>query len=126
MAPGCGTSAGGRRSSSAVGSVTTANLSARIDSTDRQSWLSSIRAAMGDMVTGASPIPAETRDTARLRCVMNQPVTLAIIGANNAAMAPPANRPKQSLTSASIGACPAARKLSENSAAPASITGLAP
>ena len=37
-------------------------------------------AAKGDMVIGAMPMPAETSDTARLRCVSNQPVTQAIIG----------------------------------------------
>ena len=33
------------------------------------------------MVIGAMPMPADTSDTARLRCVSNQPVTQAIIGA---------------------------------------------
>ena len=32
------------------------------------------------------PIPADTSDTARLRCVSNQPVTVAIIGAKIAAV----------------------------------------
>jgi hypothetical protein len=52
------------------------------------------RAANGDMVIGAMPMPAETRDTARLRCVSNQPVTQAIMGAKMAAIAPPATKPK--------------------------------
>jgi hypothetical protein len=46
------------------------------------------------MVIGAMPMPAETSDTARLRCVSNQPVTHAIIGAKIAAVAQPTNSPK--------------------------------
>jgi hypothetical protein len=52
------------------------------------------RAANGDMVIGAIPMPAETRDTARLRFVSNQPVTQAIMGAKIAAVAPPTIKPK--------------------------------
>ena len=50
-------------------------------------------AAKGDMVIGAIPMPADTRDTARLRWVSNQPVTQAIMGANIAAVAPPTIKP---------------------------------
>ena len=53
------------------------------------------------MVIGAIPMPAETRDTARLRCVSNQPVTQAIMGAKMAAVAPPTTRPKISWNSTS-------------------------
>src|SRR4051812_46171542 len=53
-------------------------------------------AESGDMVIGAMPTPAETRDTARLRWVSNQPVTAAIIGAKIAATLPPTSRPKVS------------------------------
>ena len=53
-------------------------------------------AAKGDIVIGAMPIPAETRDTARLRSVSNQPVTAAIIGAKIAAVAMPTRSPKVS------------------------------
>ena len=50
-------------------------------------------AASGDIVIGAMPMPAETSDTARLRCVSNQRVTEAIIGAMiAAALPPPAHR----------------------------------
>jgi hypothetical protein len=52
------------------------------------------RAANADIVIGAIPMPAETRDTARLRCVSNQPVTQAIMGAKMAAVAPPTTKPK--------------------------------
>jgi hypothetical protein len=48
------------------------------------------------MVIGAIPMPADTRETARLRCVSNQPVTHAIIGTSTAAAAPPTKTPKRS------------------------------
>ena len=48
------------------------------------------------MVSGATPTPAETSDTASERCVVNQPVTEAIIGAKNAATAPPTSNPNTS------------------------------
>lgn len=60
----------------------------------RQSVVSIKAAAKGDIVTGASPIPAETSDTAKARRVVNQPVTTAIIDAKKAAAAPPASSPK--------------------------------
>ena len=41
---------------------------------------------MGATVMGATPMPAETSETARLRWRSNQPVTVAISGAK---MAPP-------------------------------------
>src|SRR5688500_13216313 len=71
-------------------------------------------------------MPAETSDTARPRCVVNQPVTVAIIGAKNAATAPPALRPKLSWKVVSVGARPASQRLSAKSAAPARTTGRAP
>ena len=55
------------------------------------------RADNGDMVIGAIPMPAETRDTAKLRCVSNHPVTHAIMGAKMAAAAPPTTKPKDQL-----------------------------
>ena len=60
----------------------------------RQSWCETSQATSGDMVIGAIPMPAETSDTARLRWVSNQPVTVAIIGAKIAAVAPPTITPK--------------------------------
>jgi len=60
----------------------------------RQSCRETSQAAKGAMVIGAMPMPAETSDTARLRCVSNQPVTQAIIGAKTAAAATPTSRPK--------------------------------
>src|ERR1700722_9460590 len=81
--------AGGRRTSNATGIITAAASAASIWRDVLQSWLAMSRAANGDMVIGAIPMPAETRDTARLRCVSNQPVTQAIMGAKMAAVAPP-------------------------------------
>jgi hypothetical protein len=46
------------------------------------------------MVIGAIPMPADTSDTARLRCVSNQPVTHAIMGGKIAAMLAPTKSPK--------------------------------
>ncbi len=34
----------------------------------RQSWFETSQAASGDMVMGAMPMPADTSETARLRC----------------------------------------------------------
>ena len=47
----------------------------------------------GDMTIGAIPMPAETSDTARLRCVSNQAVVSAIIGAKNVLAARPTRMP---------------------------------
>ena len=49
--------------------------------------------AKGEIVNGATPMPAETSDTARLRLVSNQPVTVAIIGAKKALGARPTRMP---------------------------------
>ena len=68
-------------------------------------------AAKGDMVSGAMPMPADTSETARLRCVSNQPVTQAISGAKIAATAPPTARPKMSWNARSDVAWLARNKL---------------
>src|SRR5688572_11842634 len=68
-------------------------------------------AANGDMVIGAMPMPAETRETARLRWVSNQPVTHAIIGAKMAAVAAPTAKPKVSWNASSDGARLASARL---------------
>ena len=91
----------GGRTSNATGIMTTAASAARIWRDALQSWLVMSCAASGDMVMGATPMPAETSDTARLRCVSNQPVTQAIRGAKIAAAAPPTIRPKTSWNSSS-------------------------
>ena len=45
------------------------------------------------MVIGATPMPAETSETARLRCLSNQPVTVAIMGAKIDPAEPPTTMP---------------------------------
>src|SRR5271170_6437543 len=118
--------AGGRRTSNATGIITTAASAARIWRDVLQSWLETSRAANGDMVIGAIPMPAETRDTARLRCVSNQPVTQAIIGAMIAAIEPPTIRPKTSWNSMSDDARLARARLAAKTTDPSSTTGRAP
>ena len=46
-----------------------------------------------EIVIGATPIPAETSETARLRLLSNQTVAAAIIGAKNAPAARPTRIP---------------------------------
>src|SRR6478609_4373882 len=86
-------SAGGRRTRSATGIMMTATTSATICIAVRQSWLETSQAASGAIVIGATPMPADTSDTARPRWVSNQPVTVAIIGAKIAAQEAPTSRP---------------------------------
>ena len=87
-------SAGGRRTRSAAGIMRSAAIAARISSVVRQLMVETSHAAKGAMVIGAMPMPAETSDTARLRCVSNQPVTQAIIGTMIAAALAPTRSPK--------------------------------
>src|SRR5947209_4363268 len=87
-------SAGARRTSSEAGIMIQTTTTATICMEVRQSWFVTSQAASGDMVIGAMPIPADTSETARLRCVSNQPVTVAIIGAKIAEIEPPTISPK--------------------------------
>ena len=59
----------------------------------RQSYAVINQRANGEIVIGATPMPAETSDTARLRCVSNQAVVSAIIGAKNVLAAKPTRMP---------------------------------
>lgn len=59
----------------------------------RQSYSLINQRANGEMVIGATPMPAETSETARLRCRSNQPVVSAIIGAKNVLAASPTRMP---------------------------------
>src|SRR5579862_6934641 len=92
---------GGRRTKNDVGIMITAARAAMISSAVRQSWWPMSQAAMGDIVIGAMPIPADTSDTARLLWVSNQPVTVAIMGAKIAAAAVPTSSPNRSWNSSS-------------------------
>jgi hypothetical protein len=87
-------SAGARRTSSETGIMIAATTSATICIEVRQSCCETSQAANGAIVIGAMPMPAETSDTARLRWVSNQPVTVAIIGAKIAAQEAPTISPK--------------------------------
>ena len=86
-------------------------MRAMISSDVRQSWMVISHAASGDIVIGAMPMPADTSETASPRCVSNQPVTAAIIGANTAAVAPPTSTPKTSWNSRSVLAWLASARL---------------
>ncbi|MCY1307237.1 hypothetical protein D9M70_571440 [compost metagenome] len=78
------------------------------------------------MVIGAMPMPAETSETARLRCVSNQPVTQAIIGAKIAAVAVPTTTPKTTWKAISEVTQLAAIRLTARSTEPMSTIGRAP
>src|SRR5580658_2115251 len=80
-ATGVASSAGGRRIRSETGIMIAATTPATISMVVRQSWYETSQATSGDMVMGAMPMPADTSDTARLRWVSNQPVTVAMVGA---------------------------------------------
>src|ERR1700741_2897026 len=133
---GCGTastgaatfaaSAGGRRTSRETGIMMAATTAARICIVVRQSWIETSQATIGDIVIGAMPIPAETSDTARLRWVSNQPVTVAIIGAKIAAVAAPTKRPNRSWNSIREVARLASAKLMAMTVEPDSTTGIGP
>src|ERR1700722_1835976 len=88
-------SAGTRRIRNETGIMIAATTTAKICIDVRQSYCEISHAASGDIVIGAIPMPAETSDTARLRWVSNQPVTVAIVGAKIAAVAAPTITPKR-------------------------------
>jgi hypothetical protein len=54
-------------------------------------WIS--QAVSGDKVSGAIPIPAETRETASPSCLSNHNVVVAMIGAKKAPPAAPIRTP---------------------------------
>src|SRR5690349_7852211 len=78
------------------------------------------------MVSGAMPMPAETSDTARLRRVSNQPVTVAIIGAKKALAARPTSTPKVSWNADSDPARLASVSAVPSNTAPHIVTPRAP
>ncbi len=92
----------------------------------RQSWCETSQAASGAIVIGAMPMPAETSDTARLRWVSNQPVTVAIIGAKIAAQEAPTIRPKTNWNATSEVARLASPRLAAKVTEPVSTTGSGP
>ncbi|MET4761702.1 hypothetical protein ABH970_002074 [Bradyrhizobium ottawaense] len=92
----------------------------------RQSWFETSQAASGAIVIGATPMPADTSDTARLRWVSNQPVTVAIIGAKIAAQEAPTRRPNTSWNTIREVAWLAVNRLSASTVDPVSTTGSGP
>src|SRR5437588_1951100 len=78
------------------------------------------------MVIGAMPMPADTSETARLRWVSNQPVTVAIIGAKIAAIEPPTRTPKMNWNATSEVAWLASAILAASTVEPVSTTGRGP
>src|SRR4051812_30629622 len=72
------------------------------------------------------PMPADTRETARLRWVSNQPVTEAIIGVRMAGPAPPTNRPNRIWNWSSVVDWLASARLTTRMAEPVSTTGRGP
>jgi len=101
-------------------------MPAMISMAVRQSWTVTSQAASGAIVIGAMPMPAETSETASPRCVSNQPVTQAIIGAKTAAVAAPTRRPNTSWNSTSDPARLASARLAARTADPVSTTGRGP
>ena len=92
----------------------------------RQSWLEMSQPAKGVMVIGAMPMPAETRETASARPVVNQPVTAAIIGAKKAPAERPTMRPKPSWKVRGVVARLATTRPSPRRTAPMRTTGRGP
>src|SRR6201996_3570987 len=123
---GAASSPGGRRTKSDNGIMIAAMTSAMIRIEIRQSWFEISQPASGDIVIGAMPMPADTSDTARLRWVSNQPVTVAIIGAKIAAGAPPIISPKINWNASSEVARLASARLAAITIDPVNTTGSGP
>ena len=83
------TAAGGCRTNIAAGINSTHARMPIANIAVRQSYVVINQRASGEIVIGATPSPADTSDTARLRCVSNQPVVAAIIGAKKLPAATP-------------------------------------
>src|ERR1700743_3395868 len=115
-----------RRTKNATGIMIAPTTSAMICIEKRQSWFETSQAASGDMVIGAMPMPADTSETARLRWVSNQPVTVAIIGAKIEAMEPPTIRPNSNWNAISEVAWLASARDAGSTIAPVSHTGRGP
>ena len=118
--------AGARRMRKASGTITTKARAAMVSIEARQSMRATSQAANGDMVSGAMPMPAETSETARLLCVLNQPVTVAIRGGRIAETATPVRPPKAIWNTSRFGARLASARPKASSAAPIRMTGRGP
>ncbi len=85
--------AGGRRISSAAGTITITAPMAIHSMALRHPYVSIRRLANGVITIGATPPPTDTSDTARLRCLSNQPSVVEMIGAKKAPPAAPTMPP---------------------------------
>ena len=68
-------SPGACRTNKAAGMSSAQTSTPMVSCALRQSWLASSQAASGEIVIGATPMPAETSDTARLRLRVSHEVT---------------------------------------------------
>src|SRR5262245_19158879 len=84
---------GGWRTKKAAGMSRTHTRTPMMSCALRQSVQETSHAANGDNVSGATPTPTETSETARLRWRSNQPITDAIIGAKKLPAAMPTSSP---------------------------------
>src|SRR3954467_2300328 len=84
---------GARRTASAAGIRSTQAAMPIASCADRQSVFASSQAANGETVMGATPTPAETSETARLRRSGSQALTAVIIGTKKLPADRPTTRP---------------------------------
>jgi len=92
----------------------------------RQSPCWSSHAAKGETVIGATPIPADTRDTARLRRFGSHALTAVIIGTMKLPAESPTTTPYASRNCVWLAARLASTSPRPSSTAPASTTGRVP
>src|SRR5688572_4951650 len=88
-----GAAAGGGRTKKEAGISNTQTRVAIMSCAARQSVHEMSQAANGERVSGATPTPTDTSDTARLRWRSNHPITAAIIGSKKLPAATPTSRP---------------------------------
>ncbi len=94
--PAAAAAAGARRIRKLAGSSSAQTAMPMTSCEKRQSVRETSSAAMGATVIGATPMPAETSDTARLRLRSNQAATVAISGAKMAPPPTPTRTPNRS------------------------------
>src|SRR5918992_3933942 len=87
------TTAGARRTKKEAGTSSAQHRTAMMSCALRQSVQDTSQAANGESVSGATPIPTDTSDTARLRWRSNHAMTAAIIGAKKLPAAMPTISP---------------------------------
>ena len=88
----------------------------------RQPYSVTSQPASGAMVIGATPMPAETSATARLRCLSNDAAVAAMMGAKKLPAATPVSTPKHSWNASRLVARLASTAARPSSTMPASTT----